>query len=92
MNADNVVVPVVHVNGTSAPNLIGSLNDAWEALDAAAEFIRKAAPNGRDYYPAPGRMALAEAQHRARLAAIRGVQDNIQAEIEAIGRQADGRG
>ena len=82
------VLPVVHLNGTSREALIAMRLRAGsavaKALDAMAEEM---APNGRDYYPAPGRLAAAEAQHRRRVAVLKDLLAEIQAEAEIL---ADG--
>ena len=46
-----VIVPTVHLNGTSAEELRDQLQAAIEALRTAQRMLVQAAPNGRDYYP-----------------------------------------
>lgn len=78
------VLPVIHINGTSKESLCSELESAYSALNAAYDAIKKTAPNGRDYYTAPGRMQQAEEQHRARLSMVQAVMDNIEAVLIGI--------
>lgn len=67
---DTIVLPVIHLNGTSRAQLVDQLRDAYMALREAKEKLMHAAPNARDYYPVPGRWELALKQHRQRLQVI----------------------
>lgn len=80
----DLVSPIIHLNGTSAQTLSDNLCDAYAAVTEAMEKLRQCAPNGRDYYPQPGLMALAEAQHRARGDMLKAVLDSLEAEAESI--------
>lgn len=80
----DVTFPVVHLNGTAKEDLIGNLSQVWDALEEARNKMKQAVPNGRDYYPAPGRLTEAMRQHRERLLAIDAIQNSIQSEIDAI--------
>lgn len=46
-----LMIPTVHMNGTSRDELVKQLSDAYTAIDAAMDVLRKATPHGRDYYP-----------------------------------------
>ena len=83
-----MVAPCVHLNGTSADELLSVRGEARAALRAALDALRQCAPNGRDYYLQPGTLAQAEAQHRQRVQALERVQDELLAEMEAICEQA----
>lgn len=73
-------LPVIHLNGTSASELLDSHRAALKGLGGALDALRRAAPNGRDYYPlGPDAFAEARDAHLARVAAIEG----IIAEVEA---------
>ncbi len=76
--------PIVHLNGTSPERLIDALSDAYDAVNTAIDKLRECAPNGRDYYPEPGRMEKAIDQHRVRGEYLKAVLDSIQAEIISI--------
>jgi hypothetical protein len=86
-----IVSPIVHCNGTSAAELLDLRETAYAALDAAAAALCQMAPNGRDYYPQPGLMTQADAQHRRRVQAIRDIMQEIEAECFAISDQENGR-
>lgn len=87
MNAaarEAVIVPFIHMNGTSRERLLEALEEAYCAVREAMDKLRECAPNGRDYYPAPGRMEQAVAQHRGRQEHLQAVYDSIEAEAHAI--------
>ncbi len=74
-------MPMVHLNGTGKLSLLGQLSDASDALNAAYDAIKRAAPNGRDYYPlGPDAMQAATDQHLDRLQRL----DAIKAELDAM--------
>lgn len=76
-----VVTPIIHGNGTSKESLLEALKVAYSAVRDAMDKLRECAPNGRDYYPEPGRMEKAVAQHRQR-------QEHLQAVYDSIGDEA----
>ena len=80
--ADNL--PIVHDNGTSKQSLLDSRDDVYDALRAVLERLRDMAPNGRDYYPDPGRMERAVELHRARGQYVLDLMTAIEAEMDAI--------
>lgn len=80
----DVVVPVVHLNGTSAKELLELREDAFLALDKARDALCKMAPNGRDYYPDPGRMDKALAQHERRLRSVTDLMGEVETECVKI--------
>ena len=45
-----VIIPRIHLNGTSKGELLDQLKAADRALGAAEEALGRAAPNARDYY------------------------------------------
>lgn len=86
----NVVLPTVHLNGTSSKELCQLREDAYLAINAALDAMRQMAPNGRDYYPVPGSMERAQEQHRRRCLALQRVADEISyeaVEIQKLGRR-----
>ncbi len=86
-----VVLPVIHLNGTSAERLCADLSDAYDALNDAYTALKQTAPNGRDYYVAVrGLMDQAEAQHHRRLRAIDDIMRELQEQIEGIQKQRRG--
>jgi hypothetical protein len=64
------VLPSVNLNGTSRNELIEQNLQALRSLRTAAEMIRFAAPNGRDY-PDPEVYKAARAAFDANIASIR---------------------
>lgn len=79
-----VITPIIHLNGDRKETLIRNLKTAYDALSAARKALRECAPNGRNYYPVPGRLQQAEAQHRARQEAVQAVMESLVAEVEGI--------
>lgn len=80
----NVILPIVHLNGTSASSLIDARIKAYEALHEALDAFSEVAPNGRDYYPEPGRMKKAIEQHNRRCEAIFEITKELEYEIGEI--------
>jgi len=54
MTKQEIVMPIIHTNGTSAEGLLLDNVEAKNAIDAALERVRRMQFNGRDYYPVPG--------------------------------------
>jgi hypothetical protein len=78
-------LPTIHMNGTSKRQLVEQLTDVSVRLDVAYEAMKKAAPNGRDYYPqGPEAMDRALVEFAKRLKAIDAVKEDIDAFINAI--------
>jgi hypothetical protein len=80
----NVILPIIHLNGDRKETLVRHIEAAFDALSAAYDALKDCAPNGRNYYPAPGRMEDALAQHIARQEAVVGVMDSLCAELAGI--------
>ena len=79
----DIVLPVLHPNGDRPETLLDNLETAYAAVRAAMDALRQCAPNGRNFYPVPGRMQQAEAQHRAR-------QEHLMAVLTSLGAEAKG--
>jgi hypothetical protein len=82
MASNDVIVPTVHLNGTSSESLMAQLQKIDAALDATLSAMAEATPHNRDYYvqadPDAGYHArLAHGERMMRLEAVR-------AEIQAI--------
>ena len=45
-----LIVPAVHLNGTSKNELTAALSNAGKAMRDAINALRETAPHGRDYY------------------------------------------
>jgi len=79
-----VVTPIIHMNGDRKDTLIRNLEDAYRAVRAAQLALRECAPNGRNYYPEPGRFERARAQYDARMAQLERVIESLDAEARKI--------
>ncbi len=90
---DQMVKPVIHMNGTSAAALLEELSTAYNALSNAVEALAAASPNGRDYYPlgSNANFFQAQDQHRMRIAAIQGIMRDLEELSEHIDAQASKR-
>ena len=75
----DVIVPTVHLNGTSGESLIEQLNTVDLALDAAMTAMADATPHDRDYYVQADPDAGAKARHAhiERMKRIEAVQHEI---------------
>lgn len=77
--------PTVHLNGTSAQDLLEGYERAHEALREAMEALAQAAPNGRDYYvQQPGAFESAIAEHQSRMTRLRDVSLELEALAEHV--------
>lgn len=80
-----MIVPTVHLNGTSREALIEELQDAISALDIARGAMRSAWPNPRDYYVQQGdAYRAAHAEWQARYDAVLKVENELSQILEAI--------
>lgn len=86
MSSYGLAIPTVHLNGTSANELLSQLKDAYSAVRQATEKLQRAAPHGRDYYVQNDRAyTLAREQHDQRLKALTDIASDL--ESIAIGVQ-----
>ena len=70
--------PTIHLNGTKAEDLRQLYLDAYHAVEAAIDAVRKANPNGRDYYPVgPQALTSAIEQQSARLQKLNGISAEL---------------
>lgn len=77
--------PTIHLNGTSRAELMEQFQNAHNALYQAMRALEDCAPNGRDYYPqGDSALSVAVAEHVARILAVKSVDADICALIEAI--------
>ena len=82
---NDIIVPTIHLNGTSKHQLLNELTGALNALHLAIEAVQDAAPNGRDYYiQGPDAGAKAQAQHADRLARLASVRNELSEIAESI--------
>ena len=80
-----MMVPTIHLNGTSKQSLLEDLGAAYSALDEAYNKLRLAAPNGRDYYPqGPTAINAAVEEHNKRLKKVDDVMKELHSLMEKI--------
>lgn len=85
-----LVVPCLHINGSSRGTLLEALQDAVNALQVAQEALGATAPHGRDYYPIDkgetygASFTDARAQYYDRQARLMSVTDELLAIWEAV--------
>ena len=93
INNEKLIFPDVHLNGTSADELLAQLKAASRALRESVEKLRLAAPNGRDYYTlAPCAFETAREQWRRRIAAVDDVRRELSEIADDVYRQKSERG
>jgi hypothetical protein len=92
MTENRLIVPTVHLNGTSKETLMDQITDAAQALRLAMEAIREAAPNARDYYvQGPNAFQEVQRQHCARINRLADVYTEYMEIAEAIADQGKNR-
>ena len=80
-----LMVPMVHLNGTSQAELERGYEEALQLLDQAADELAKTAPNGRDYYRYEGdALARAQREHEARMSGVRAARDQVEVILMAL--------
>lgn len=80
-----MMVPTIHLNGTSRESLVADYEAALDAVRAALDALCATAPNGRDYYPqGASAYGVAEQDHYVRLGHLRVVADELEALILAV--------
>ena len=69
-----MILPTIHMNGTSKADLLDRYMTAMLAVEAAIDAVTQTGPHGRDYYP-QGDDALRQAQaaHQDRLKRLHAV-------------------
>lgn len=73
-----MMLPTIHNNGTSRAELLAGYVEAIEALDEAIAALRRAAPNGRDYYPqSPQAYPQARDEHLAHITALDAIRQDL---------------
>lgn len=81
--ARGVMLPQVHLNGTSRDELLAQVREAHIQIKIAMDALCKAAPHGRDYYTIPGyaeneAINLAQRDHEGRVRALNSVLRDLQ--------------
>ena len=71
--------PTIHMNGTSADDLLETYRNALDALSDAQDALAECGPNGRDYYPQGAEaISAAQAEHWKRRKMLTAIHDEIQ--------------
>ena len=82
-----MMVPTLHLNGTSKTSLIDDLCEASHALNVAYDAMKRCGPNGRDYYPqGPNAINVATDEHSDRLRRLDAIKHEIDELTLAIDR------
>ena len=86
------IAPLVHMNGTSAKDLLEQFVDACHALREAIAAVNETAPNQRDFYTLPETAwAQARAEHEARLHRLHSVLAELDGIAENVADQQAAR-
>lgn len=83
-----MMIPTIHLNGTSKANLLDEIEAAYVAIEAAISALRQVTVHGRDYYvQGPNAYPQARDEMDKRLASLYTVQQELQSMYEAIHAQ-----
>lgn len=85
---EDIVIPVVHLNGDRKHVLAAQLEDAYAALRKAQHALQACTPNQRNFYVSreAEHFERAMAQHKARVEALQLVKESLVAEAQAMGQ------
>jgi hypothetical protein len=87
-----MILPTIHLNGTSKNDLLEGWLKMSHALGDALKLMYSEGPNGRDYYTqGPMGLHTAQAEHEARIVKIKEVQREIDAIVDHIADAEGGR-
>lgn len=86
----DLVVPTIHINGTSEEELVRQYSNAVRFLQAGRDALAQTAPHARDYYIHKDKGVLAKAtqQHEARMRKVKEVIDELTSIGESILKQS----
>lgn len=86
-----MIIPTIHLNGTSKNELLEAIGDALSALAKAKQALGGTAPNARDYYPqGPDAINRAIEEHVERIKRLESIRQELL--LLAKGIDAQGRG
>jgi hypothetical protein len=87
-----MLIPTLHLNGSSGEVLLDQYSAAAEAVRKAIDAVCDAGPNARDYYvQGPDAGLAAQREHEARVKALKAVRDDLAAIVEGIQDQIDAK-
>ena len=73
-----MILPTIHLNGTSAERLFESYHAAWRSVEEARDALGKIEFNARDYYvQQPEAWPTARAEMQARHEKLKAVSDEL---------------
>ncbi len=85
-----MIIPTIHLNGTSGEALLDQITTAGQAAQGLLRALSAASPNGRDYYlQGPNVLRQAEAEHRSRVGRVQSVFTELGELAEAIANEID---
>ncbi len=92
MEKPKLMVPTVHLNGTSFAGLHDPLVRAGQAIGGAIADLAECAPHGRDYY-VQGDDAYAKArdEHLSRVARLQSVLEEVKVLARQVQKAQDAR-
>jgi hypothetical protein len=80
-----MLVPTIHLNGTSRESLLQGYCNAVHALQQAVTAVALACPHGRDYYPqGDGAIHMAMREHEARITKLLEVIKELETIAEKV--------
>jgi hypothetical protein len=80
-----MMIPTIHLGGTSRATLLDELDRARHLLRAAIDALEDIEPHARDYSPqGPTAIRVATYEHAQRVNALQGVLNELQTIHEAI--------
>jgi hypothetical protein len=83
-----MMIPKIHLNGTSKEELLSQVTDAGQAVSQAMRALTVAWPNARDYYPqGPDALREAEVEWRSRIERLKSVYNELSELAESIADQ-----
>lgn len=83
-----MLIPTIHLNGTSGEVLRDQWTAAGKALTAAITALCDAGPNTRDYYvQGPDAPLTAQREHEARIKVLRQMHADVSAVVDGIEEQ-----
>ena len=87
IDKEEIVYPVVHLNGTGKNSLISEYEKAGHAVSMAIKTMQENCPNARDYYLIPGSFKEAMEQHTDRILRLKSVFKEIETILDNIDEQ-----
>ena len=85
MRAEDLVGPIINLNGTAKIDLVQQYHEAITALNVADRALRAAWPHPRDYQTEPvGVFDTAQRQHRSRVERVVAVRAEMEHLLDQI--------